>query len=174
MFTPAPTCSPCRHALYTGLFPVRSGAYPNHTMVDEGTKSLFTHLKERGYRVGLQAKSHVSPRSAFPDETISGDADDAAALAARIAWLSRRPAEELYDLETDPYELKNRAEDPALDGVRARLGTALDGWMRQQGDRGLETENQAASRQPRQAKREAAAGDGKRKAAAGAEAEADE
>lgn len=84
MFTPAPTCSPCRHALYTGLFPVRSGAYPNHTMVDEETKSIFSHLKDLGYRVGLQAKSHVNPKSSFPFEHISGNADDFKAFAEFI------------------------------------------------------------------------------------------
>ena len=399
MFTPAPTCSPLRHALYTGLFPVRSGAYPNHTMVDAGTRSIFGHLKERGYRVGLQAKSHVSPASSFPYEVISGAADDAAAfrqfiardpaqpwlavfgsndphspwdrgepglydparitvppylhdnavtrrnlaayfteiteldrqvgaclaavdeagqrdqtvvvflseqgssfpyggkwslydtgiraaafvrwpgrvapgsttdaliqyvdvtptlieaagidprsidtgcadadgrrgfdgrsflgvllgreqrlrdvvfaqhttvgingykepypiraardgrhkyirnlapentylitgihrgeiieswqadardnplLAARVAWLFKRPAEELYDLETDPFETRNLAKDPALGAVKERLSQALDGWMRQQGDKGMETELAAPSRQPRSASR---------------------
>ena len=84
MFTPAPTCSPLRHALYTGLFPIRSGAYPNHTMVDSPTRSIFNHLKERGYRVGLQAKSHVSPPDSFPYEHISTSADDAAAFGRFI------------------------------------------------------------------------------------------
>ena len=46
MFTSATTCSPSRHALYTGLFPIRSGAYPNHTRVYDGTASVFTHLKK--------------------------------------------------------------------------------------------------------------------------------
>jgi len=85
MFTPAPTCSPLRHALYTGLFPIRSGAYPNHTMVDRPTRSIFNHLKAAGYRVGLQAKTHVSPPESFPFEMISADADDAAALAKFVA-----------------------------------------------------------------------------------------
>lgn len=80
MFTPAPTCSPTRHALYTGLYSMRSGAYPNHTMVDPGTRSIFTHLKAAGYRVGLQAKSHVSPKESFPYENISGNADDTEAF----------------------------------------------------------------------------------------------
>lgn len=80
MFTPAPTCSPLRHALYTGLFPIRSGAYPNHTMVDKPTRSIFTHLKERGYRVGLQGKTHVQPPESFPYEMITPNADDKAAF----------------------------------------------------------------------------------------------
>jgi N-sulfoglucosamine sulfohydrolase len=67
MFASATTCSPARHALYTGLYPVRSGAYPNHTMVDEATRSLFTHLRAMGYRVGLQAKQHVHPAFASPE-----------------------------------------------------------------------------------------------------------
>jgi N-sulfoglucosamine sulfohydrolase len=72
MFNPATTCSPTRHALYTGLYPIRSGAYPNHTQVYDGTKSLFTHLKVRGYRVALQNKTHVGPKKSFPFEHIQG------------------------------------------------------------------------------------------------------
>lgn len=72
MFTPATTCSPSRHALYTGLFPIRSGAYPNHTRVYDGTESIFTHLKMANYRVALQNKSHVGPPASFPYEAIQG------------------------------------------------------------------------------------------------------
>src|SRR5579884_3507890 len=70
MFTPAPTCSPTRHALYTGLFPVRSGAYPNHTMVYPGTRSVFHHLKNLGYDVALFGKEHVAPKASFPYEHV--------------------------------------------------------------------------------------------------------
>ncbi|MEZ5300707.1 MAG: sulfatase [Verrucomicrobiales bacterium] len=75
MFTPATTCSPSRHALYTGLGGIRSGAYPNHTRVYDGTKSIFTYLKDAGYRVALQNKSHVGPKQSFPYENL-GKADD--------------------------------------------------------------------------------------------------
>ncbi len=75
MYAPATTCSPVRHALYTGLYPIRSGAFPNHTRVYDGTKSVFTLLKEAGYRVALQNKSHVGPPASFPYEAIPG-ADD--------------------------------------------------------------------------------------------------
>ena len=66
MFTPATTCSPTRHALYTGLFPVRSGAYPNHAQARSGVRSMFGVLAEAGYRVALQGKEHVAPRASFP------------------------------------------------------------------------------------------------------------
>lgn len=88
MFTPAACCSPARHALYTGLFPVRSGAYPNHTMVDEGTKSVFTYLNALGYRTGLLGKQHIQPKSSFPFENLGGDPDDTGALAR---FINRNP-----------------------------------------------------------------------------------
>ena len=42
-----PMSSPTRHNLYTGLWPVRSGAYPNHTCADEGTLSVVHHRIDR-------------------------------------------------------------------------------------------------------------------------------
>jgi uncharacterized sulfatase len=75
------------------------------------------------------------------------DAKDDPKLAARIEWLFKRQAEELYDLESDPEEMHNLAGDPKLAAVQARLGKALEAWMQQQGDRGMETELSAKSRQ---------------------------
>ncbi len=62
--------SPTRHNLYTGLWPVKSGAYPNHTIVNEGTHSIVQHLKPAGYRVALIGKSHVAPESVFSFEYV--------------------------------------------------------------------------------------------------------
>lgn len=62
----APMSSPTRHNLYTGLWPVNTGAYPNHTMANEGTLSIIHHLKPAGYKVALIGKSHVLPVSVFP------------------------------------------------------------------------------------------------------------
>ena len=39
-FQAAPMCSPTRHNIYTGIYPVKSGAWPNHTFVYPGTKSI--------------------------------------------------------------------------------------------------------------------------------------
>lgn len=67
-FQAAPMCSPTRHCLYTGLYPVRSGAYPNHTRVYEGTRSVAHYLQKLGYRTALSGKSHINPRESFPFE----------------------------------------------------------------------------------------------------------
>ena len=67
--------------------------------------------------------------------------------AARAAYFKHRPAEELYDLSTDPYELKNRIADPSLAPVLERLSKELDAFMKQQGDQGVATEDRAKERQ---------------------------
>jgi len=51
-----------------------------------------------------------------------------------------RPAEELYDLSTDPHELKNIADSKKQAKMKARLKQKLLDWMVSQGDKGQETE----------------------------------
>lgn len=69
-FTATAMCSPTRQQLYTGIFPVRNGAYPNHSQVKPGTRSVVHHLRRLGYRVGLAGKWHIGPRDSFPFETV--------------------------------------------------------------------------------------------------------
>ena len=69
----APMCSPTRHNIYTGLYPVKTGAYPNHTMVIQGTKSVVQYLKPLGYRVSLSGKTHISPKTIFSFEYLGND-----------------------------------------------------------------------------------------------------
>jgi arylsulfatase A-like enzyme len=47
---------------------------------------------------------------------------------------SRRPVEELYDLEADPLERTNLAGDPAHEETLRALRAEVEGWMRDTGD----------------------------------------
>ncbi len=67
-FQAAPMCSPTRHNLYTGLYPVKSGAYPNHAFAKDHVKSIVHYLRPLGYRVALSGKTHIAPKSVFPFE----------------------------------------------------------------------------------------------------------
>jgi len=58
----------------------------------------------------------------------------------RVKMLQHRPAEELYDLTKDPYELNNIADDPSQQKILTSLRNKLDAWMKQQGDLGMEAE----------------------------------
>ena len=67
-FQAASMCSPTRHNIYTGLYPVKSGAYPNHAFAKKGTKSIVHYLGDLGYRVALSGKTHIKPKETFPFE----------------------------------------------------------------------------------------------------------
>jgi len=47
-----------------------------------------------------------------------------------------RPAEELYRVDQDPYEMNNLAADPKYAEVKKRLRTELERWMKTQNDPG--------------------------------------
>lgn len=53
-------------------------------------------------------------------------------------WMAdRRPAEELYDLENDPWETKNLAGDAKYAGIKKHLAKVLSDWMIETRDAGL-------------------------------------
>ncbi len=59
-------CAPTRQSLLTGMYPVRTGAYANHSAVRTGTNTLPNHLKALGYRTACIGKEHFAPRESYP------------------------------------------------------------------------------------------------------------
>jgi N-sulfoglucosamine sulfohydrolase len=76
-FTATAMCTPSRSMLYTGLFPHRNGAHPNHSTVREGVRTLPSYLQDLGYRVALAGKTHVKPPEQFAFEYLERDEVDA-------------------------------------------------------------------------------------------------
>jgi uncharacterized sulfatase len=124
MFNPATTCSPTRHALYTGLDCIRSGAYPNHTRTYDGTKSMFTYFKGLGYRVGLQAKTHVGPKPCFPYEYISANQDDFAAFGKFVNRDKTQPWLAVY-ASHDPHSPWDRGPKNLYDPAKLTVPSYL-------------------------------------------------
>jgi N-sulfoglucosamine sulfohydrolase len=44
-FQAAPMCSPTRHNIYTSLYPVKSGAYPNHTFAHDHVTPAYSPFR---------------------------------------------------------------------------------------------------------------------------------
>ncbi len=61
-------------------------------------------------------------------------------------WQDHKPAEELYDIEKDPEQVHNLAEDPAFSDVKKELRQKLFGWMIETRDLGLIDEPEIAAR----------------------------
>jgi len=70
MYSATAMCAPSRQQILTGMFPVRNGAYPNHSWAYQGVKSLPHHLKPLGYRVGMSGKQHFGPPSSYPFQNL--------------------------------------------------------------------------------------------------------
>lgn len=73
--------------------------------------------------------------------------------ARRANAFLQRPHEEFYDLEADPYELKNLAGESRYASTISDLKRRLDEFMKQQGDEGVQTELASDSRLHRAASR---------------------
>ncbi len=58
------------------------------------------------------------------------------ALPEKLLFAPARPAEELYDLKADPWELNNLAAEPDPSSTLLRLRGALDQWMTETKDQG--------------------------------------
>lgn len=76
MFTTTAMCAPTRQQILTGLYPVRSGAYPNHSWVRDGVKSVGHYFKEMGYEVALIGKQHYGPDESYPIHYLGGRQHD--------------------------------------------------------------------------------------------------
>ncbi|MCH2112087.1 MAG: sulfatase [Planctomycetes bacterium] len=61
----------------------------------------------------------------------------------KVSWQlagTTKPSEELYDMESDPFEIHNLAQDQSLARVKARLRNALNSWRKESGDLGVLSE----------------------------------
>jgi arylsulfatase A-like enzyme len=56
--------------------------------------------------------------------------------AAQMSWFKTKPVEELYDVEVDPFELNNLADDPKYKAKLLELRTAFQKWTKAVGDMG--------------------------------------
>ena len=61
-------------------------------------------------------------------------------------WQDHKPLEELYDIERDPEEIHNLADDPAFSHVKEELRRKLFGWMIETADLGLIDETEIVVR----------------------------
>jgi uncharacterized sulfatase len=55
----------------------------------------------------------------------------------------KRPSRELYDVNKDPYNMENLADDPNYENIVISLDKVLKDWMIECGDEGQKTEMKA-------------------------------
>ncbi|MCH8922439.1 MAG: sulfatase-like hydrolase/transferase [Planctomycetes bacterium] len=161
-FQAAPMCSPTRHNIYTGLYPVKSGAYPNHTFAKRGTINGSDHfgirsVRSRRYKYILNLSPEITYTNACTKSKTflswKSKAESDPHAADKVRRYQHRPAEELFDTQSDRFEWTNLADDPKYAKIKADLKSQLTTWMKSQGDLGKQTELQAREHQGRGKKR---------------------
>jgi arylsulfatase A-like enzyme len=131
-FTATAMCSPTRQQLYTGLYPVRSGAYPNHAWVKAGTRGIVHDFRDLGYRVGLTGKTHIGPPESFPFEVVGAQREGELApdnllagvdLEAAEAFVTRDRAQPflLVVASNSPHEPWTHGDPDAFDRAALRV-----------------------------------------------------
>lgn len=103
------------------------------TVRDARFKLVRNYEPQRPYLQRMAYAEVTNPsynrmRQLFAEGKLS--ADQAKFLAPQ------RPAEELYDLQNDPFELHNLAADPAHEAALMRLRQQLDAWIANTHDQG--------------------------------------
>jgi uncharacterized sulfatase len=124
-------CAVTRHQLYTGLDPIRNGAYPQHSFAYPNVTSVFGYLKALGYRVGITGKTHVGPPSVFPWETVGEVATDggvsedkpAVDFAASEAFMTRDSSQPFFIViaSHNPHAPWAEADPAILDPSKIRV-----------------------------------------------------
>lgn len=129
MYNMVPVCSPTRQSILTGLGPVRSGAYPNHTMIYKGIKTLPFYMKQLGYNAAIIGKRHYAPDESYPFDFLGGhDHDDGSGVDVHLS-----KAEDYLKAHTDkpfflmftsnqPHEPYTRGNQSAYDPDKVKLG----------------------------------------------------
>lgn len=109
-------------------YPIRSVRNKDYNYIvnlepDGRFQNVFTELsKEEREPYYLLWTSWKNAGAADPD------------VNRRVRMYQHRPAEELYDLNADPWELNNLADDPKYAGLKHQFRQSLRDWMVQQGD----------------------------------------
>ncbi|MEO1525601.1 MAG: sulfatase [Planctomycetota bacterium] len=107
--------------------------YPIRSVRSRNRKLIVNFQHDQKFtNACTQSKEFQSIRAA-------ADAGDADALRV-VQRYQQRPKIEFYDVENDPLEMTNLADEPGHAEEIDRLRKELDRWMLSQGDEGVETE----------------------------------
>ena len=145
------------HSFYRHLLgqkqPLREYVYGIHNNVPEGQPYPIRSIRDEQYHYILNLtpdasyhEKHVMAENsrlvwwpALKEAEAKNDTD----AIALLNKFHNRPAEELYRVDEDPYEIRNLAANPEYAGVRERLNTELKRWMREQKDSGVAMDDPA-------------------------------
>jgi len=144
---PLPATMQARNVLATDYKP-RDAVFASRDRADETVDRIRSVRTERWkyIRNFLPLRPYLQPndyKDHKPCLLALREADGQLDAAQKLILAPTRPSEELYDLQTDPWEVRNLAAAPAHAGTLKELRARLDLWVEQTGDRGRTPESES-------------------------------
>lgn len=99
-------------------------------------KYIRNYLHQRPHLQPNAYKDGKSIMQSFKQAGIDGGLND----VQKYLLQPTRPKEELYDLENDPHEINNLADDPGYRNVLKQMRKSLSRWETRSGDQGVNPE----------------------------------
>ncbi len=134
-------------ALYGKKKTHRQFAYGIHNNIPEGTPYPIRSIRDKRYKLilnltpeALYFEKHlmdIKNRKQVWANWLESSATDTKAKFLVYRYI-KRPAIEFYDMQNDPWELNNLANDKKYEKRIAEMKSELERWMLQQGDKGTE------------------------------------
>jgi arylsulfatase A-like enzyme len=128
------------------VFAARDRMDTEYDMMRSARDGRFLYI--RNFSPELPYAGHITYRnqSAIMQEWFRLQADRALTGPSALWMRTARPAEELYDTRTDPYQTNDLSADVAHRATLERMRKAVSDWMSRTGDQGLVNEPEMIQR----------------------------
>ena len=104
---------------------------------DKQFEYLYNYMPDQIYYQDIAYRLQVPMMKEILNLRSDGKLD-----SVQSSWFKTKPTEELYDVQNDPYELHNLANDPKYKSKLIELRKALKDWTMKVGDMGAMPEKQ--------------------------------
>jgi arylsulfatase A-like enzyme len=128
------------------VFAARDRMDAEYDMMRSARDARFLYI--RNFAPELPYAGHIIYRnqSAIMQEWFRLQAAGQLTGSAALWMRTHRPAEELYDGQADPHQVRNLAAEPAHRPTLERMRAAVNSWMRETADQGLINEAEMIQR----------------------------
>ena len=134
--------------------PVPEYVFGGRNRMDENSDDFIRTCRDKRYQyirnftpqVPYAQKIPYMDRMPIMQEWRRLDAEGKLTGPQKLFFQPVKPAEELYDVISDPYEVRNLAALPEHRDTLARMRAALQAWMTKIGDQGGDPEDQLIER----------------------------
>lgn len=113
-------------------------SYPIRSVTD-GTHHYIRNLEHEGLYIEKHLMARMPLNNYWPSWVFASTNDED--ILDKTTRYMKRPYEELYNVQNDPNELSNLADQKQMKKIKKNLSRALDKWMEVQGDPGAEIDS---------------------------------